>query len=149
MPETYQKLGLAFQYPENWMLDESEAQDELQVGADAARSVSVYSPGGGFWTVASHRAESDPREFVDATLDTMRQEYDNLDAEPIEETVAGHRLVGYNFNFYCLDLTSTALVRAVRVDNATLLIFCQADDLEFDSIEPVFRAMTESLLSET
>ena len=74
----------------------------------------------------------------------MRQQYDELDAEEVHETVAGHELVGYDMNFYCLDLTNTAQVRSYRTDDAAYVVFCQADDREFAEIEEVFRAITMS-----
>ena len=61
--------------------------------------------------------------------------------------VAGHGLVGYDLNFFFLDLTNTACVRSLRTDQATYTIFCQAEDREFVQIRPVFLAMTTSLLS--
>ncbi len=76
----------------------------------------------------------------------MRQQYDELDAVEIHETVAGQDLVGYDMNFYCLDLTNTAQVRGYRNTDAAYVIFCQADDREFAEVEEVFRAITISLL---
>ena len=77
----------------------------------------------------------------------MRQEYDELDAEPVAETIAGRELVGWDMNFYCLDLTNTAVVRGFSTPEAAYLIFCQADDREFDEIQRIFAAITFSLLS--
>lgn len=88
-----------------------------------------------------------PQQLVDAALKTMRQEYDELDAEAVEENVAGHELVGWDMNFYCLDLTNTAHVRGFQTPLASYLIFCQADDREFDEVAGIFQAMTLSLLS--
>lgn len=138
MPAVYEKLGIHFQYPENWTLDESEA-------LEGEKSVSVYSPGGAFWSVIIHPPTLDPRALAEAALDTMRQVYDELDAEPIEETIAGRELVGCDMNFYCLDLTNTAQVRSFRRPEGTYLVMCQADDREFAEVEPVFRAITLSL----
>ncbi|HVW36950.1 MAG TPA: hypothetical protein VHB99_06580, partial [Pirellulales bacterium] len=68
-------------------------------------------------------------------------------AEAVVETIAGQELLGWDMNFYCLDLTNTAQVRGFGTDEATYLIFCQADDREFEEVEPVFAAITRSLLS--
>ncbi len=59
---------------------------------------------------------------------------------------AGRSLVGYDLNFFFLDLTNTARIRCVGTERATYTVFCQAEDREFERIEPVFRAMTTSLL---
>lgn len=139
MPAVYDKLGIRFHYPENWTLDESEA-------LEGEKSVSVYSPGGAFWSVIVHPPTLDPQALANAALDTMKQVYDELDTEPVVEAIANCELVGCDMNFYCLDLTNTAQVRAFRRAEATYLVMCQADDREFAEVEPVFRAMLLSLL---
>jgi hypothetical protein len=152
MPGVFNKFGIHFQYPENWTLETDEATPGRQM-------ISLYSPGGAFWTVALTIAEDEPRELAKAALDILKREYDELDSESVEETVAGVDLVGFDVNFYCLDLTNTAWIRAgikgtnrsyeSRVSPMRYLILCQAEDREFDQISPVFRAMTISLLSES
>ncbi|HET6882805.1 MAG TPA: hypothetical protein VFI31_21740 [Pirellulales bacterium] len=139
MPAFYDKLGIKFQYPKNWTLDEGEALEGEQ-------SVSVYSPGGAFWSVVVRPPSQAPQELVDAALATMKQVYDELDAEPVEETIGDVELVGCDINFYCLDLTNTAVVRSGRTPRATLLVLWQADDRELAEVEAVFQAMTRSLL---
>ncbi len=141
MPGIYQKLGIHFQYPDSWRLDEAEALAGEQ-------SVAVYSPEGAFWSVMIHAPSQDLQGLADAALETMRQVYDQLDAEAVEETVSQVPLLGYDINFYCLDLTNTAQVRACRTPAAAYLIMCQADDREFDQVAGVFRAITHSLLAE-
>ena len=141
MPGFYDKLGIKFQYPENWTLDEGEALEGEQ-------SVSVFSPGGAFWSVMVHPHSQAPQELVDTALQTMKQVYDELDAEAVEETMGNVDLVGYDLNFYCLDLTNTAVVRCGRTPQGTLLVFWQADDRELDEVEAVFRAITLSLLDQ-
>lgn len=139
MPGVFDKLGIRFQYPENWALDERDA-------LEGENSVAVYSPGGSFWSIVVYDADLPLSDLVEAALTAMREEYDELDIEAVRETVAGQKLIGYDLNFYCLDLTNTALIRGVRGEGATYLIYCQADDREFADLEPVFRAITTSLL---
>ncbi len=140
MPSLYEKLGIRFQYPDSWRLDEAEALAGEQ-------SVAVYSPEGAFWSVMIHAPSQDLQTLADAALDTMKQVYDELDAEAVDETVSDVRLLGYDINFYCLDLTNTAQVRACHAPGGAYLILCQADDREFDQVEGVFRAITHSLLA--
>ena len=140
MPARFDSLGISFQYPDNWTLDDSDALLGRQ-------SVTVYSPGGAFWSVAIHPGSADPAKLAAAVVETMKQEYEGLEAEPAEETVAGHELTGYDLAFYCLDLTNTALVRSLRIAQTTYTIFCQAEDREFERLRGVFQAMTTSLLS--
>lgn len=136
----FKRFGLSFQYPDNWAVDVSDA-----AGRHAA--VTVHSPGGGFWSVSGHAAGGPPDALTRAVLDQMREEYRDLDAEPGVDEVAGHDLHGYDMNFYCLDLTNTAQVRTLATPRVIFLIFCQAEDREWDRIAPVFAAMTTSFVA--
>src|SRR5437870_1704872 len=155
MPATYERSGLYFDYPESWLLEEGGQDEETDDAGEAAEpreerdeptSVTVHSPGGAFWTVLKYRGATDPRRYLEASLSAMREEYDDLDVTPAEESLHGHRLTGYDLNFFYLDLTNTAHIRGVKTLGATLLILCQADDREWEQIEDVFEAMTSSLL---
>jgi len=139
MPAKFDGLGIQFQYPENWTLDESDA-------LLGRKSITVYSPGGAFWSVTIHSGTADPDKLAKAIVDAMKQEYDGLESEKVSETVGDHDLIGYDLNFYCLDLTNTAQVRSLHMANTTYIIFCQADDAEFEKINRVFQAMSISLI---
>jgi len=140
MPLEYRKLDIHFQYPDNWTLDEEDA-------AAGSKSVTVYSPGGAFWTLSIHPPGTDPARLSEAALEAMREEYKEVESEEVHETLAGHDLIGHDLNFYYLDLTNTAWVRSVQAERATYTIFHQAEDRELKEIEPVLRAMTVSFLS--
>jgi len=141
MPAKFQKLGISFQYPDNWTLDEEDARADHN-------AVTVYSPGGAFWSVAIHPRSADPAQLAKAAADAMAEEYEELEAEKVREELAGRELLGYDMNFYCLDLTNTAQIRCLRTPHHAYSIFCQAEDREFERVESVFRAITVSLLSE-
>jgi len=140
MPALFNKFGIHFQYPENWTLETDSSAPDRQ-------SISVYSPGGGFWTVAVAPRDSNPAQLAQTALDTIKGEYDELDSEQIQESIGEVDLVGFDVNFYCLDLTNTTWIRAGRTHRAAYLLICQAEDREFDQISQVFRAMTTSLLA--
>ncbi len=140
MPAVFNKLGIHFQYPENWTLDEQDA-------VSGQRSVTVYSPGGAFWCIAVHPRWTDPSRLAQKAVQAMREEYEGIEDEPAEENVAGWDLVGYDLNFFYLDLTNTAKVRCLRGDHATYSIFWQAEDREFEQLARVFDAITLSFLS--
>jgi len=140
MPVHFNRLGVSFQYPDNWTLDDSDA-------VLGRKSVTVYSPGGGFWTLALYSGSDSPDKLASALVDSMREEYQGLEAEPVEETVANQRLKGFDLAFYCLDLTNTARIRGFRFAHTTYIVFCQAEDREFEQIGRVFQAMTFSMLN--
>jgi hypothetical protein len=135
----FARPGLSFDYPESWSVD-------VEDDADGQTAVTVYAPEGGFWSVSTHAAGTDPDSLSRAVLDQMRQEYRDLDSEAAADDVAGRPLSGYDLNFYCLDLTNTAQVRSLALPSATYVFFCQAEDRDWDRISHVFAAMTTSLL---
>lgn len=136
----FDRFGLVFDYPDNWSVDTDDA-------ADRYATVTVYAPEGGFWSVSGHAPGGDPEELAAAVVGQMREEYRDLDSEPATETVSGHTLRGQDMNFYCLDLTNTAHVRTLETPGAVYLIFCQAEDREWEHIAAVFAAMTTSFVS--
>lgn len=135
----FERFGLAFDYPDNWSIDTSDA-----VPGQAA--VTVYSPEGGFWSVTAHATGGDPDDLAAAVVEQMREEYRDLDAEEAGSPLAGRDLSGYDLNFYCLDLTNTATVRTLETPAAIYVFFAQAEDREWDRISHVFDAMTASFV---
>jgi hypothetical protein len=140
MPAQFDSLGISFQYPENWTLDDSDA-------VLGRKSVTVYSPGGAFWSVAIHPRAAEPATLAAAVVDAMKEEYEGLESQQAEESIADHDLTGYDLAFYCLDLTNTAHVRSLRCAQATYTIYCQAEDREYERLHRVFEAMTLTLLT--
>ena len=135
----FNRFGMAFEYPDGWAVDTDDAQS-------GRVAITVYSPEGGFWSVSGHAGGGPPDELTAAVVRQMREEYTDLDAEPAADEVAGLALAGFDLNFYCLDLTNTAQVRTLETPAAVWLIFCQAEDREWDRIAPVFAAMTTSFV---
>lgn len=140
MPATFQGLGISFQYPDNWTIDDSDARQ-------GRKSVSVYSPGGAFWSVSIHSRSAEPAKLAAAIVDAMKQEYEGLEAQKAQETIVGQSLAGYDLAFYCLDLTNSAYVRSFRLGGSTYTVFWQAEDRELGLVRRVFQAMTTSLIS--
>lgn len=140
MPANFNSLGISFQYPDNWTLDDSDA-------LLGQKSVTVYSPGGAFWSVTIQSGKPEPAKLATAVVDAMKQEYQGLESQPADESVAGHDLAGYDLAFYCLDLTNTAHIRSLRVAPTTYTIYCQAEDREYERVRRVFEAMTLTLLT--
>lgn len=139
MPALFEQSGLRFEYPENWTLE----TDELLEGG---LEVTVTSPSGAFWSVSVHSSEGNMRSLLDTVLASMKEEFSDLDAEWAGEFAVERELRGYNVNFYCLDLTNTARIRGFQDRSATYLLIFQAEDHDFEALEPVFMAMTVSLL---
>ena len=138
MPITFDKLGIRFDYPDNWSLDE-EWDDQQQ-------HVVVSSPETAFWQLSKHPPTAELEAIFDEALAAIRSEYKEMEAEAVREEFEDSELEGYNVNFYCLDFTNTAWLRALRTPDATYLVLCQAEDREFESTGQVFMAMLASML---
>lgn len=140
MIATFNQLGLRFHYPENWTItDESTA--------DWPKTVSVQSPGSGFWTVVQYEIGTEPESLLEQTLQQMRAEYENLESSMLFDRFDETEVMGYEMYFYCFDFLVCARAFVARADDGkVLLILWQAEDRDFLQAEPVFRAITTSLL---
>ncbi len=139
----FERMGLVFDYPDDWAL-ELDADGGSEAGGSPA--VTLLSPGGGFWSVSRHDGDGNARLLAEAVVAQMRSEYQDIDIEAASDTIGGHLLPGFDLNFYCLDLTNTASVRTLQAPGSLHVVFCQADDREWDRVATVFAAMTTSLV---
>lgn len=140
MPSVYQRLGLSFEYPDNWAVEEDDPSDEY-------RTVTVYCPdGGAFWAVTCQPAHESPAWVAAEAVRAMREAYEDLDSEDVTEVLEETELIGADLNFYCLDLTNSAQIRVFKKPIGVLMVLSQAEDREFPHLLPVFRAMTTSLM---
>lgn len=138
MPHVYKNFGIEFSYPENWTVTEEEVQDW-------PRLVSLESPENAIWALHIHQ-HSEPRALAEETLKTMREEYESLECEPTTDLIEDVEVVGFDMNFYCLDFLVAARTRSFDLGNLTLLLLYQAEDRDFERLDPVFYAIMLSLL---
>lgn len=139
MPAVCNALGVHFDYPDNWELEEFEDPS----GGGAAV---VNSPETAFWQLTRHPADADVELLFDEALAALRAEYGEIEASAAHDQVDGIRISGYDVNFYCLDLTNTCSLRSLQTSSATFLIIAQAEDRELLRVKGVFDAMLTSLL---
>ena len=139
MPAVFEQLGLHFEYPDNWTIDQFEEEQ----GGD---QVVVSSPNTAFWHLSKHAPGVEPEQLFDEALAALRTEYPDMEVEPNQVEIEGHHLSGFDVRFICLDLTNTCQLRAFHTSSATYLLLCQAEDREFEQVNLVFQAMLASLL---
>lgn len=139
MTATYDRDGVCFQYPENWSLsEEPSGRDRL--------SVSVTSGSGAFWSVTVYEPSFSARKLCHQALSAMRDEYEEVEVDSISEQIADESTMGYDLQFYCLDFLVRCRVLSLTTLGKTILLTWQAEDRDFDSLKPVFYAITTSLL---
>lgn len=119
--KTFDEQGLRFDYPAHWEL---EVTDHGQV-----KTMAMQDPGGlGFALITTDESCPDPAEVADAALDAMREEYPDLDAAPVMETINDHCATGHDIEFFAMDMTNEARIRCFRTPRHTLLAFGQWSD---------------------
>ena len=137
MPLLFHEAGVRFQYPESWQL----TRDDV----DGGWTVSVQSPDTAFFMLTFDEGMPDTDVVAETVLEALRAEYPDLEAEDALESLAGQPALGHNVRFFSLDLTNIACTRCFYSDTATILVMWQANDLELDQVEPIFKAMCASL----
>jgi hypothetical protein len=139
MVGTFDKQGVRFLYPDNWELSEDTST------ADSL-TVTLQSPGSAFWLLRILGCENPPERLIAEVLNSMRQEYGEVEASMLQQPLDDVDSVGYDMQFYCLDLLVHSHVRSFVADDRTYLMMYQAEDREFDEVLPVFMAVITSLL---
>jgi hypothetical protein len=137
MPRVFQADGIRFQYPDNWRLTREDAE--------SGWTVSVESPETAFFILTFDDQMPELGLVNQTVLDTLRADYPDLEADDALESLAGQPAIGHDIRFFSLDLTNTCHTRSFYSDYGTILVMWQANDLELEYVEPVFRAMCASL----
>jgi hypothetical protein len=137
MAAQFDEGGIRFRYPENWRLEREEN--------DSGWTVSVQSPGTAFMLLAFREDMPSTENVAETALEALREEYPDLEADDCVDSLAGQPAVGHDIRFFSLDLTNTCWTRSFYSANGTVLVLCQANDLELDDHGPVLRAMCASL----
>ncbi len=130
--------GIRFEYPSGWEIEVSE--DE------AVTTISLQSPGRpAFVLVTLDESMPEPEVVVGEVLDTMREEYPDLDESPIREEIHGHEAVGHDLDFFSLDMTSACVIRCFRTNRRTVLLFGQWSDYEDEPARAALSGLQRSL----
>ena len=137
MPAMFEQDGVRFQYPESWTL----TREENPTGWTA----SLQSPGTAFALITYDSDLPEAELMVETALEAMKAEYEDLEYDPVVETIAGVPALGHDMRFFSLDLTNTCCSRSFYGAGGTLLLFWQSTDLELETVEPAMKALCASL----
>lgn len=139
MPALFDQFGIRFEFPENWDVDApAEAAGDV--------SITVSSPETAFWSLTRYHDTVNPTELLEQVLAAMKDEYALLEFDTAADKFEDQSMVGYDINFFYLDLSNTAWFRGFQREGITYLLLCQAEDREMERVRPVLQAMTVSLL---
>ncbi len=137
MREVYDRHGITFQYPADWEVSEQEQGDECLI--------TVSGPGTSFWSVGLFRDRPSPDLVLETALAAFKDEYPDLDAYDADDELLSQPTMGYDIEFFCLELVNTARIRSFLAQDFTVLVLCQADDTELETSDPLFEEMSRSL----
>lgn len=132
MPEKYEGLGFSLLYPETWKLDEDSEAD----------AVSFETSSGSFLTIT---ACDDLTTAFEQAAGAMRAEYDEIEEEAVDSTLAGHHLEGVVQRFVYLDLIVASRLLRLDLGEKKYLIQIQGEDSELDRQHRVFEAILTSM----
>ena len=137
MAERFESNGICFLYPENWRLEREET--------DTGWTVLLQSPDTAFFLLSLDEDGPETERVVNTTLEALREDYEDLEADECVDSLAGQPAVGHDIRFTSLDLTNTCWTRSFYSSGGTVLVLCQSNDLELEKNEPILRAMCASL----
>lgn len=139
MPALYEHFGIRFLYPENWSLVDEEREAW-------PRSVTVQNEETCFFSLHVYPAKQDMGPIIDTVIESIREEYSELEILEAKEKVGDVPAQGVDICFFYLDLLVEAKIRAVQTPTYTLVWHYQAETREFEKMEPVFQAIATSLM---
>ena len=137
MAANFEDGGIRFRYPENWRLEREENE--------AGWTVSLHSPDTAFVMVCFRDDTPTPNDMAEAALAALKDDYPELESEERLDSVSGQPATGYDVRFFSLDFSNTCFLRSFYSSEGTVLVLCQANDLELEEHEPVLRAICKSL----
>jgi len=153
MIKTFDRDGVRFKYPSNWTLEEEDLQADEPADTDAdadespgAWTVTLQSPGTAFLLVALRPDIDHPRMLADETLEALKEEYPQLEANESLTSLAGQPAIGYDLDFIALDAVISTKIRSLLAPSGPVLFLAQFVEPERDSISLVMDAMLTSLV---
>ncbi len=137
LAEVYKKNGIEFQYPDFWELMEEKTENEL--------TISINSPDTSFWSLTLIDDGVEPNEVINTAEETFQAEYDDIEAESVEDRISHRDCVARDLNFSCQDLINSVFLRAFRTGQFTVFIYYQATDHELKESLPLLKGISSSL----
>ena len=107
----------------------------------------MAAPSGAFWSLLIFDRSKNAEQLMLECLKNIEEQYESMESSPISETVGGFAALGHDTFFFYLDLLITNRMRCITQGDFHFLIIWQAENREFDKLEPVFQAITIGFLA--
>ena len=134
---TWQGHGLKFEYPDIW--DVSHEAD------DGDTIVTVTLSDTCFWLIRILPACPPPPQVVQSCIDAYDEEYEEVESEKVDCSLAGLPAYARNLSFFCLELMNNVGLRSVRTMDFTLLLLWQGTHHEMAEFHEGIDRMTQSI----
>ncbi|MCS6863937.1 MAG: hypothetical protein RMJ56_02535 [Gemmataceae bacterium] len=131
--------GIQIRYPDHWQL---ETIDDPESGG---WTMTVTSPQTAFFMMSLQPEARDSGDLSDQTLDAMKSEYREFDAEEVMESICGLPAIGFNADFLTLDTPITCRVRCLNTLAGPLMLMAQVSEYDRGENDPALRAIIASL----
>jgi hypothetical protein len=133
----FDRDGVHFRYPDNWRVEAEEGE--------GGWTITLTSPQTAFAILSLRPDARDPADLADQTLDALKAEYQELDAENAVETLAGEVAIGHDIDFMTLDTAISCRTRCLDTPAGPLLVMCQTSEYDKAQNDPVLRAILASI----
>jgi hypothetical protein len=136
---TYEGHGVKCSYPSTWNVQEDDTSDE-------SNGFLIESRDAAFFAVSIFPWSDAPREVLERAAKTLEGEYEECEIEWIDSDLSVRDSRAIEVRFFLLDMLVVAKLRAFSLAHQTFLLEQQAEDREYQKVEAVFDAMTETLI---
>ncbi len=137
MNRVFERHGVRFEYPEDWILHEQSTPEEI--------SITINSPETSFWSLTLLLERPDPYKVIETVIDTLREEYSDVDVYSSEDRLGDLRTVARDIDFVCHELIGSAFLRAAIIPGGTLLVLYQGADFELEETQSLLERVSKSL----
>ncbi|MEQ9408352.1 MAG: hypothetical protein RIK87_11525 [Fuerstiella sp.] len=134
---TYSNHGISFSYPDIWELTEEQDGDDVLLTVTCNATC--------FWVVRLIPACPPPPQVVDSCVDAFEQEYEDLEIETPDASLAEMPACARDLQFFCVELMNSVGLRSVRTSDFTVLVWWQGTHHELGDFQQMLDHMTESL----
>jgi hypothetical protein len=135
--KTITRGPISFDYPANWELDIEDDGDSW--------TVQLQSPATAIFLASLRPEIDDAGELANETLEALRSEYKELDAEPVVVSLGGWPALGADVDFLTLDTPTLCLIRCLNTSVGPVLFLAQVSEIDRADTEPLLRAMLDSV----
>lgn len=124
------------EYPADWA-------KEIQ-GDEISWQLSLQGPGTALVMVACDFDHS-PVELLEAAVETLREDYPEMEVEATEGEICGVASEGMEIRFFSFDLPNLCKIETIPSEDGSFLFLFQCNDFDAAEAEPFFQSIRSSM----